>query len=116
MRSSLKNGKLVEPKSLPLAIGRRQQLAHEIAHIKEQLADPERDTAIAWRGGAQRALTLFRSEERQLLEWIAGEQDKLLRQAHTLLSALRNDEVELEPSELQFIERLDSLFKQKETT
>jgi hypothetical protein len=111
MRSNLKDGKLLPPKSLADAVRRRQQLVHEQQRIQAQLDDPKRQANTEWLPRARTALGLFKNEERQLAEWIDSQLlGGLFRQAYDLLKALQK-EVDFEPNELELMHKLDAFFK-----
>jgi len=117
MRSNLKDGKLIPPKSFAAAVRRRQQLAYEQQRIQAQLDDPTRPATYgeafhdAWLPRARTALGLFKNEERQLAEWIDSQLlGGLFRQAYDLLKALQK-EVDFEPNELELMHKLDAFFK-----
>jgi hypothetical protein len=123
MKPNLKYGKLLPPKDLHNALLRQDQLPIEIGKIEMQLNDPARITRYKtvaefdrWRDSARSALVLFKSEQRQLGEWIkAHEQpEDLFREAYDLLNKLEV-EVDFEPTESALMVRLDEYFKTRKT-
>ena len=117
MRSNLKNGKLIPPKSYPEAVARHATLIGETARILEHIADPLRrerfvnDEAYnAWRDSARRAFRTFRSEQRQLGAWLDTQYNQLFREAYNLLKTLQKEETIFEEHELELLDRLDAHF------
>ena len=123
MRAALdKDGRLLSPKTHAEAVERLSQLQHECTKIEAQLADPRRrgrepaGTARAsissyyeWRQSAQRALAVFRNEEKQLSAWLAGA--ALLKEAHALLLELElRADPPLTDKEEALMDRLDDYF------
>lgn len=117
MRSALHHGKLKPPPTLAEGLARHRQLKIEITRIKAQVDDKTRSLRFPspkeyedWLASATRALKLFRSEERQLGDWLASQDDQsalqLLRKASALFQTLKDDETEFDPDELDLINRI----------
>ena len=92
----------------------RQELLHrEVQRMEAQLADGARtrlyqtpSAYAAWRSSASKALAYLRREHELLSEWLdRHSEDGLLSQAHELLCVLR-EEVDLDPHEVDLIERI----------
>lgn len=110
MRSGLKDGKLVPPRSLRVAQTRYDRLRDKIASVEAQLTDPKRDEP-AWREKAKGALAAFESERYQLRTWIA---ETLLHRCRDALRSFKADGADLTAVELELLEQLDGYFN-KET-
>lgn len=108
MRSGLKNGVLVPPKSLAAALDRERRLGIEIERITTQLRDQSRGDA--WLTRARLALHTFSLEVVQLRQWIAAERARLFREAYDLIKAFESDGADLAAAELNLIHRLDAYF------
>ncbi len=119
MKSNLRQGKISPPTTLSAALYRRSQLAYEAGRVEAQIEDPNRALRYRstteyddWRRRARKALALYREEEKQLSEWIAVQERReylLLKQALDLLRVLEQ-EVDLDPPEVEFVRKLDAYF------
>ena len=123
MKANIERGKLITPKNLGAALSRRKLLAFETKRIDDQINDPYRKDSfadvtefLAWRVSAERALKLFKLEQRLLNEWIDVRQndtERLLREAYEVLKVLEA-QVDFEAHEGALMLRLDGFFEHKE--
>jgi hypothetical protein len=125
VRANIERGKLIPPKSLLSALQRQKQLVYETKRIGDQINDPYRADSFAdkaeyaaWRGSAERALKILKTEMRLLTEWIEIRQqdsETLLREAYEVLKVLEV-ETEFATHETALMERLDDYFDGKESS
>lgn len=126
MRTNLKRGKLIPPKSKEEAVDRIKQLRHEIEKITEQLGDtsrivdrmrhPTQDHYEDWAEKADSRRREFRRELRLMETWLAGWNAhekagaELIKGALDLFRTLREED-DLLDDELVFAEKFEAFFQ-----
>lgn len=120
MKTLLRNGVLDPPPSIAAARQRVKQDDAEIERLQGQLDDVTQvkrfasmDAYDEWCRKVDRVRRLFVVERRLLKDWIADRSrdvEFLLREAHELFKALRADDVEFEPDEVDVMNRIAKFF------